>query len=265
METPAIWALGQDKNVVGWAKPKDIAGGLSSAGPSTQEPSSWSRDGNVQKMWQRIHALSTSPFCKERRMYIGEILVPFKSFALVFTEHHFMKRLSHTDEALDGKSEVPAQGTVGGMESFSFKEYGKRGGETDIPSKASGSHRDPFHVPKSVQGGKQGAKMGSSATCIQAGKHLTLRCKSFNHADSVGTKVANPWGSRNSQHDDNAFNSMNFRFLGPRLGKDGRNLHSPKVFILPSNALKRRIPKGNSHFPPSTYLFLSVCKIRPGG
>jgi len=38
-------------------------------------------------------------------------------------------------------------------ESFSFKEYGKRGGETDIPSKASGSHRDPFHVPKSVQGG----------------------------------------------------------------------------------------------------------------
>lgn len=56
--------------------------------------------------------------------------MPFKSFALVFTEHHFMKRLSHTDECPGWEvRSSSSQETVGGRRVFHSKNMGKGEGK----------------------------------------------------------------------------------------------------------------------------------------
>lgn len=58
-------------------------------------------------------------------MLEGFFLVPFKLFALVFTESHFMKR-SHTDESLRWEVRSSSSDeTVGGRKVFHSENMGK--------------------------------------------------------------------------------------------------------------------------------------------
>lgn len=133
-----------------------------------------------------------------------------------------------------------------------------------------GLRKDPFQVPKSVQevGGGVGCQiMGLSVTSsIWVGKPLPLRCKSFNHADSVLTKSCEPMGARNSQHDV----IMRFTAWTSDLQDPGKGMEKAGIPILLkflhnkdrpslSNSLQMRNPKGQLpllHPTPHTFSFL---------
>lgn len=174
--------------------------------------------------------------CETRPMLEGFFLVPFKFFG--FTKSHFMKSLSRTDEPLGWEVRISGfDETVGGRPvsclGFNLKRMGK-GRRNWYPIWGFWVlHGILFMFLNQCEGGGVGCQnFGSSVTsCIWAGKHLTLRCKSFNHAESVVTKSCEPLGARNSQHDVimhfTAWTS-DLQSAGQGKSKAG-NLYSPKV------------------------------------
>lgn len=133
-----------------------------------------------------------------------------------------------------------------------------------------GLRKDPFQVPKSVQevGGGVGCQiMGLSVTSsIWVGKPLPLRCKSFNHADSVLTKSCEPMGARNSQHDVIMVSQHELQIsrIQARGWRRQESLFFLSFCITKTDPpfqihCKWGIPKGNSHFSTPLHIPFPFC------
>lgn len=165
--------------------------------------------GKTVKIQLKSHALFPSlrsvrkEGCEARPMLERFFLVPLKLFG--FTESHFMKSLSQTDEPPEWEVRISSfDQTVGGRPVFrlslNLKRMGK-GSRNWYPIWGFWvSYGILFMVLYQCEGGGVGCQNTSPSvtSCIRVGKHLTLRYKSFNHAESVVTTSCELLGVRNS-------------------------------------------------------------------